>query len=100
MADEIRADYDQLADVANRFAQQAELIAQMTQKVQGGFDKLHDGGWMGRGASAFFAEMGDEIFPACKRLFEVLNDANQTTKDIIQVMQQAEEEAAGPFRAG
>lgn len=59
--DEIRADYDQLNQVATRFAQQADAIQQMIQRVRSSMGQLEDGGWIGRGASAFFEERGRHI---------------------------------------
>ena len=67
MADEIRADYDQLKNVAERFSRQSEAVTQMMRSVQGSMSKLKDG-WIGRGPDTFFAEMGDEVLPAVGRL--------------------------------
>jgi len=98
MSDEIKADYDQLEQVAAGFMNEAQAIEQMLQSVRGGMDKLQDA-WIGRGSDAFFAEMQDEVVPAVQRLHDALNDASQVTKEISQTMQQADEEASSPFRA-
>ncbi len=98
--DEVRADYDQLEQVAGRFATQSQAIEQMMQQLRNSMEPLANGGWIGRGADAFFGEMNDLILPKCQRLLDLLNDANQVTKDISQKMQQAEEEASAPFRSG
>lgn len=99
MADEIRADYDRLEQVANQFANQSQAVGQMLQKVRGSMDPLEGGGWIGRGSDAFFAEMNDEVLPASQRLQEALDEASRVTKQIIQTVKQAEEEASSPFRA-
>lgn len=96
--DEIRADYEQLNQVANRLVQQAQTIQQMTQRVKASLAQLEQGGWIGRGANAFFDEMNGELLPACQRLYDVLSDSSQTTKEIVQIMRQAEEDAASPFK--
>jgi WXG100 family type VII secretion target len=98
MADEIRADYDQLEQVANKFAQQAQEIQQMLQKVRGSMQKLENGGWIGRGSDAFFNEMNGEVLPASLRLQQALGEANRSVKDIMQTVYQAEEEASSVFR--
>lgn len=98
MADEIRANYDELEQVASRFNGQSQSVEEMLQKVRGAMEKLADGGWIGRGADAFFAEMEGEVLPAVKRLVEALGNAAQTTGQIAQDMQQAEEEASSLFR--
>lgn len=98
MADEIRADYDQLEQVANKFAQQAQEIQQMLQKVRGSMQKLENGGWIGRGSDSFFNEMNGEVMPASQRLQQALGEANRSVKDIMQAVYQAEEEASSVFR--
>lgn len=99
MSDEIRADYDRLEQVANQFANQSQAIGQMLQKVRGSMDPLEGGGWMGRGSDAFFSEMNSEVLPASQRLQEALDEANRVTRQIIQTVKQAEEEASSPFRS-
>jgi len=98
MADEIKADYEQLEQVAHKFAHQSQEIQQMMQQVRGGMDKLNDD-WIGRGSKAFFSEMRDKIIPAMVRLQQALEEGNRVTKEISQTMQQADEEASSPFRS-
>lgn len=97
--DEIRADYNRLEQLANQFASQSQAIQQMLQNVRGSMDPLQSGGWIGRGSDAFFTEMQSEVLPATQRLQEALDEANRVTKQIIQTVKQAEEEASSPFRA-
>ena len=99
MADEIRADYEELEQIATRFANQSQAVEQMLQKVRSSMDKLENGGWIGRGSDAFFAEMNSEVLPATQRLQQALDEASRATKDIVQTVQDAEEEAGSRFRA-
>lgn len=96
--DEIKVAYDKLDDIANRFAGQAEAIQSMLQTIQNSFSPLEGGGWMGQGAEAFFNEMNGEMFPACQRLIDILNEGNACTKSISERFQQSEDEAANLFR--
>lgn len=98
MADEIRANYEQLGTVASRLANQSQAIQTMIQKVKGSMSKLQNGGWIGQGADAFFNEMTNVVLPASQRLQNVLQEASQVTKTIGETMKQAEEEACAPFR--
>ncbi|HMQ51231.1 MAG TPA: WXG100 family type VII secretion target [Anaerolineae bacterium] len=98
MAEEIRADYEQLETIASQFAKQAQAIQQMLQKVQKSMDELENDGWIGRGSDAFFAEMQGEVLPASNRLHDALEEASRVTKEIIQTVQQAEDEACSPFK--
>lgn len=98
MSDEIRANYEQLDNVASRLASQSQAIQTMLQKVKGSMSKLQNGGWIGEGANAFFREMNEEVLPASQRLQNVLQEASSVTKTIVQTVKQAEEEASAPFR--
>ncbi len=99
MTDEIRADYDRLEQVASNFSNQAQAIQQTLQNVRGSMDPLESGGWIGRGSDAFFSEMQSDVLPANERLRQALDEASRVTKQIIQTVKQAEEEACSPFRA-
>jgi len=98
MADEIRADYDKLGQVASLFDKQSQQINEMMRKVKADFEKLEHGGWMGRGADAFFQEMHSMVLPATQRLEAALKTGSQVTKEISQRMRQGEEEASSPFK--
>jgi WXG100 family type VII secretion target len=97
MADEVKADYEQLEEVANKFSNQSEEIQQMLQTVKNNMDKLEPD-WIGRGSEAFFSEMQSEVLPAVMRLQQALEEANRVTKEVVQTMQDAEEEASSPFK--
>jgi len=97
MAEEIRADYDQLDEVANRFAKQAQVAEQLKKSLQSKMEPLENGDWIGQGSDAFFEEMNSDIMPAVERLIDVLQDASAVAKEIIQKLKQAEEEAQQPF---
>ncbi|MBI1294614.1 WXG100 family type VII secretion target [bacterium] len=100
MSDQIQADYEQLEQVAAKFAQQADSVAQMIQSVRGSMDKLENGGWIGRGSSAFFAEMNNKVLPGTQRLQTALTEAGRATQEISNLVKQAEDEASTPFRVG
>ena len=70
----------------------------MFQKVKSNMQKLEPD-WIGRGSQAFFREMQSEVLPALRRLHKALQKANRVTKEIVQTMQHAEEEASSPFRS-
>jgi WXG100 family type VII secretion target len=97
MTDEIRADYEEMEQIATRFSTQSQAIQQMLQKVRSSMEKLENGDWIGRGSDAFFNEMNSDILPAVQRLVEALEEGSRSTKDIAQTVQQAEEEASARF---
>src|SRR5262245_3247965 len=97
MADKVQADYEQLGQVSSQFANQSQVIQDLMQKVRSSVQQLEDGGWIVRGADSFFSEMQSVVFPAMQRLESSLNDASNTTKQIAQNMQQAEQDAQSLF---
>jgi len=99
-AEIIRAKYDELDQIAARFAKQAQSNADMIKQVQRAMNQLQQNGWVGKGSEAFFNEMQSKVLPACQRLVGALQQSQTTTKKIVEVVKQAEEEAANLFKGG
>lgn len=97
-APKIKANYEQLTDIAQLFQQHAEAVAQQLNAIKHGVEKLSAGDWQGKGASAFYAEMHADIMPAFNRLGKALAQAGQQTLAISQQFSQAEEDAARVLR--
>lgn len=98
MSDIVQANYDLLGMIAGNFQAQSEANAQMLQSILAAMHRLESGDWIGRGSDAFFAEMKGEVLPAVQRLIQALSQAHQTTNEISQFLEQADEEAASGFR--
>ena len=94
----IRAQYDGLREVARVFAHHADLSVALTFQVEGLIDQLQGGAWRGVGAEGFYAEMGEVILPAMRKLEDALQFARDSTLKIIEIMQAAEADAAALFR--
>jgi WXG100 family type VII secretion target len=93
----IQANYDDLATIAGSFSQRAQAVEQLIQQMSQLEQALEGGGWTGLGAAAFFAEMGDLVFPAMHRLTGALNEAQTVVGRISTVFRDAEEEASRQF---
>lgn len=98
MSDQVQADYDKLGQVASKFASHAQSTRDLTGKVRAAFQKLEQGGWMGRGAEAFVKEMNAVVLPGLKRMESALQTGSTVSKEISQKMSSAEEEASAPFK--
>lgn len=98
-ADIIQAQYERLDTIAGRFGQEAEKNAALAQQVALAVQTLQNGGWEGKGAAAFFAEMEATTNPALQRLIHALEEARTATLNIKQIIQTAEQEASAPFNA-
>jgi WXG100 family type VII secretion target len=94
MAPQTRADYEQLAKIAQQFAAEADTITQQTQRVRSTVDTLRGGDWVGKAAEAFYREMDSSVFPSLARLIKALNAASGVTGEISKDVQQTEREIA------
>ncbi len=99
MTDKVEVNYEQMEQVASRFANQAQSVQETHRRVYNSMAKLENGGWEGRGSNAFFSEMNSEVLPAVNRLQQALEEATRVSKQIVQTMRNAEDEAASPFRS-
>lgn len=94
----IQANYDELNNIANQFMQEASAASDLTNKIQNLVSDLEGGGWIGRGAENFYAEMYDLVFPGLERLSQALEQAGQATKKVADIISQAEQDASGQFK--
>ncbi len=93
----VQVDYDELANIANEFMQESAGIEQLTNQINNLVGELEGGGWIGRGADAFYAEMHDLVNPGLQRLGRALEDAGGAIKQISDILSQAEQEASFKF---
>lgn len=98
MAEQIEADYGTLEQVHKKFVEQSEMFQETVRNLHSRMEPLEDGGWVGKGSDAFFDEMNSVILPACARLKQAYEQAADTTKQIGETMQQAEQDAKNAFR--
>jgi len=96
-ADTIQARYDELDRVASRFGKASAASADLHRRITRCVEALERGGWQGRGADAFFAEMHSTLYPAMQRLVKALDQGRAVTLEIKEILRAAEEEAAGRF---
>ncbi len=94
----IQADYDELAAIANEFAQEAAAAEQLANRLKSLVGELESGGWIGRGADAFYSEMHDLVEPGFDRLVRALEDGSSAIKQISNILSNAEQDASSLFR--
>jgi WXG100 family type VII secretion target len=93
MADRIEADYQKLADIKQRFEDLSQDVRDIRVHLRQASDPLVEGGWEGKGSSAFKQEMMNVIYPSLERLEKALADSGTTLNTIGQKFREAEEEA-------
>jgi WXG100 family type VII secretion target len=96
----IQIDYGQMAEVAKRFAQQAEASSQVAQHILQQLHTLENGGWVGEGAKAFFSELNDMMLPALQRLAHGLEAGEHASQQIAAQFREAEEATRQPTQRG
>ncbi len=92
-APRVRAEYDELAQIAKMFSKQSETTQTSSKRLSQQVEVLRSGHWVGRGADAFYQEM-EGLLPAVRRLVEALAMADRVTKSIIQIMEESDEDAS------
>jgi len=92
MAEHVEVNYETLQGIQSTFAQQAQDITVMYQKLANQADVLQGGEWIGRGADAFYNEFYGDMLPAVQRLMQAMEEAQNVVAQIMATFQQAEEE--------
>ena len=64
--------YDQLAQIAQRFGRESESIRTLIGTLRANVNTLQGGDWVGQGARAFYAEMSSDVLPSLMRLERAL----------------------------
>jgi WXG100 family type VII secretion target len=83
--------------MAQSFRSQSENITKQSQAIKSDMGSLQEGGWIGKGATAFYKEMNDTVMPTMTRLQRALAEASRITQQISQIMKAAEDEASSCF---
>ncbi len=96
-APEVRASYDELTGIANKFTTSSERHQQSLQQIERMAQRLTGQSWQGRGSDAFAREMQSLLLPGLRRLVAALAEGGATVRKIQALMRQAEEEAAVLF---
>ena len=92
--DILQIDYDQMSTIVDQFQSQADVVDQMSKMLNTHYADIKSGGWEGAAADAFFSEYETELEPALNRLYKALEDGKVLANQIIQVLSEAEEDAA------
>jgi WXG100 family type VII secretion target len=93
-ADHVQIDYDQIVDIARRFAREATATEELVNRIRSVKSQLEGGGWVGRGAGAFYAEMDTLVIPALRRLVDALDVSGNTMNAVVEKLGQTEQDAS------
>jgi WXG100 family type VII secretion target len=98
MAERVRADYDQLSEVARSFERESTELRRALDAIRRQVEVLERGDWIGKGAQAFYREMRSQVLPSLQRLVNALEAASRVTLQASRVMKEAEDDSANLFR--
>lgn len=99
-SDKVQYKYAEMQEIAKEARAKSDSTAQTRQRLNQQIQTLHDGGWVGKGAQSFFAEMQNDILPAVSRLENALEQLGMVLLQSADTMREAEERAAQLFRTG
>lgn len=94
-APKIRSDFDTLNQLAQKWNALRDAAQNTNNALRGRMGVLRGGDWVGDSAERFYAEMDSVVFPAMARLINAFQLAADVTRQISQLMQQAEQDASG-----
>jgi len=94
----VRADYDQLQQVASGFSQTEQTLQQLLALLKQNKETLQGGDWVGQGATAFYKEMDDSVLPTMDRLVKAMDAASTQMAAISAIMKNAEDAAANVLK--
>jgi WXG100 family type VII secretion target len=90
----VRTNHDELKQIGSQFGQEADAAHKLLQSLREHKDTLANGGWKGKGATAFLREMDSSILPSLANLHKALQQAQRVTAQISARLRQAEQDAA------
>jgi WXG100 family type VII secretion target len=93
----IRADYAALDKIANDFNSSHNNIQSRLSRIISMRDRL-EAGFVGEAASAFFAELNDEVIPRVVALIDTLDNGAESIRTISTTLHDAEETAGNFFK--
>jgi WXG100 family type VII secretion target len=91
----IQADYRKLETIARAFHSASDDNRARTAVLVDQVARVRRGLWDSESADYFYVEMQQHVVPALERLTKAFTSAGQGVEQIIQIMRQAEQEAAG-----
>ena len=95
----VQIHYQQLEQLAQRFAKQQTQVQAILQSLKQTIQALEHGGWMGDTAAACFKEFYTEVVPAYCKLQHVFCESQTSLNQIAKLFHEAEAEAAALFRS-
>ncbi|HHY54790.1 MAG TPA: hypothetical protein GYA08_05075 [Chloroflexi bacterium] len=93
----VQARYEELEQIAARFAAAAEQQQALQERVNRQVEVLRSGGWQGKGVAAFLSEMDGEVGPAHGRLIVAQEESSEAVRQLVVILKQAEVQASSLF---
>jgi WXG100 family type VII secretion target len=93
----VSVQYEDLKAIASHFDHHAQEIIKVYRFIANQVHELRTEYWVGDNADIFYTSMDSDILPALSRLQQALAEGGDTTRDIIAIFQQAEEDGAAVF---
>lgn len=92
MADRVVVNFETLNTVSGQFQQQAEQVQQVINLLTPRMEDLRTGGWIGKGANAFYVEMDNLVLPTLIALKRALEETQDTLNRVSTDFSNADDE--------
>lgn len=97
MADLLQVNYDEMQGIIKMLENEKGEVEQLFQQTKQMAESLHGSQWVGEAADRFFDEMNNFVFPRTQKMIYALDVAGDVAKQIVQIINQADEETKGFF---
>lgn len=97
MANMHQVNYDDMQAFTKQFQSEENEIKALFDQTKSKVENLHGNLWVGAAADRFFNEMEGQVLPRTAKMISALNTAGNVTKQIMQIIHQADEETKGFF---
>lgn len=94
MAYRMQVDYSQLETVAQMLQHEANETERTLRTLRRDLEMLRRGGWQGRAANAFTAEIEQNVIPNVERMIRTLETSERQIRTLIVLMEEGEERIA------
>jgi WXG100 family type VII secretion target len=92
MAEKIVVNFEILTTVTSNVQQQADQVQQIINVLSPKIEDLRAGGWIGKGANAFYQEMDNLVMPTLVALKKALEETQTTFKQMATDFDNADDE--------
>ena len=98
-SNKIQCNYEDVDKVCNQFIRESDETEGTIRILKQGVEELRGGGWIGVGATAFYAEVDDHVFPNLDKLVKALQSAESQVRQAVAKLHETEDTSANKWKS-